>query len=155
MFTLHARRGGFRRPAAQRLTRTVQSMVMPKLKKALTNQVLKDLEALAKNNAEKYQTFWQEFGVYLKQGIAANPADAETINPLLRFKTNLNTEAWSSLDEYVTQMKDGQKEIYYIIGDDRSQFAQSTFGLFWRTRHGSAPAHRPDGFVHADGLAQV
>src|SRR5574339_246822 len=67
---------------------TVQaSGLMPKLKKVLTNQVLKDLEGLAKNNAETYQTFWQEFGVYLKQGIAANPADADTINPLLRFKT--------------------------------------------------------------------
>lgn len=105
---------------------TVQSSgLMPKLKKVLTNQVLRDLEALAKNNAEKYQTFWQEFGVYLKQGIAANPADAETINPLLRFKTNLNSETWSSLDEYVTRMKDGQKEIYYIIGDDPKSVLRS------------------------------
>src|SRR6266540_3062603 len=88
---------------------TVQSSgLMPKLKKVLTNQVLKDLEALAKNNAEKYQIFWQEFGVYLKQGIAATPADAESINPLLRFKTNLNPETWSSLDEYVLRMKEGQ-----------------------------------------------
>jgi len=105
---------------------TVQSSgLMPKLKKVLTNQVLKDLEALAKNNAEKYQTFWQEFGVYLKQGIAANPVDAETINPLLRFKTNLQTETWSSLDEYVTRMKAGQKEIYYIIGDDPKSVLRS------------------------------
>jgi molecular chaperone HtpG len=105
---------------------TVQSSgLMPKLKKVLTNQVLKDLEALAKNNAEKYQTFWQEFGVYLKQGIAANPADAETINPLLRFKTNLNSETWSSLDEYVARMKEGQKEIYYIIGDDPKSVMRS------------------------------
>jgi len=105
---------------------TVQSSgLMPKLKKVLTNQVLRDLEALAKNNAEKYQTFWQEFGVYLKQGIAANPADAETINPLLLFKTNLNSETWSSLDEYVSRMKDGQKEIYYIIGDDPKSVMRS------------------------------
>src|SRR5574339_273798 len=78
---------------------TVQSSgLMPKLKKVLTNQIMKELEGLAKNNAETYQTFWQEFGVYLKQGIAANPADADTINPLLRFKTNLQSETWSSLD---------------------------------------------------------
>ena len=105
---------------------TVQSSgLMPKLKKVLTNQVLRDLETLAKNNAEKYQPFWQEFGVYLKQGIAANPADADTINPLLRFKTNLNSETWSSLDEYVTRMKEGQKEIYYIIGDDPKSVLRS------------------------------
>ncbi len=98
---------------------TVQaSGLMPKLKKVLTNQVMRELETLAKNNAEKYQTFWQEFGVYLKQGIAASPVDAESINPLLRFKTNLNPETWTSLAEYVSRMKEGQKEIYYIVGED-------------------------------------
>ncbi len=105
---------------------TVQSSgLMPKLKKVLTNQVIRDLETLAKNNAATYQTFWQEFGVYLKQGIAANPAEAETINPLLRFKTNLNPETWSSLAEYAARMKEGQNEIYYIIGDDPKSVMRS------------------------------
>jgi len=105
---------------------TVQSSgLMPKLKKVLTNQVIKELENLAKNNAEKYHTFWQEFGVYLKQGIAATPADAESINPLLRFKTNLNPETWSALDEYVARMKEGQKEIFYIVGEDPKSVLRS------------------------------
>ena len=98
---------------------TVQSSgLMPKLKKVLTNQVIKELETLAKKDAEKYAAFWSEFGVYLKQGIAASPADTDTITPLLRFKTNTNPETWSSLDEYVSRMKDGQKVIYYIVGED-------------------------------------
>ncbi len=105
---------------------TVQSSgLMPRLKKVLTNQVIKELENLAKNNAEKYQAFWQEFGVYLKQGIAATPADAESINPLLRFKTNLNPETWSALDEYVSRMKEGQKEIFYIVGEDPKSVLRS------------------------------
>jgi HSP90 family molecular chaperone len=105
---------------------TVQSSgLMPKLKKVLTNQVLKDLEALAKNNAEKYQTFWQEFGGYLKQGIASTPADTDSLKPLLRFKTNLQAETWSSLDDYITRMKDGEKVIYYIIGDDPKSVMRS------------------------------
>jgi molecular chaperone HtpG len=105
---------------------TVQSSgLMPRLKKVLTNQVIKELENLAKNNAEKYHAFWQEFGVYLKQGIAATPADADSINPLLRFKTNLNPETWSSLDEYVSRMKEGQKEIFYIVGDDPKSVLRS------------------------------
>ncbi len=105
---------------------TVQSSgLMPKLKKVLTNQVMRELENLAKNNVEKYQAFWQEFGLYLKQGIASNPADADTINPLLRFKTNLNPETWSSLEEYVSRMKEGQKEIYYIVGEDSKSVLRS------------------------------
>jgi HSP90 family molecular chaperone len=98
---------------------TVQSSgLMPRLKKVLTNQVLKDLEALAKNDAEKYKTFWQEFGVYIKQGLASNATESEKLYSLLRFNTNLNPEAWTSLEDYTTRMKDGQKMIYYIIGED-------------------------------------
>ena len=98
---------------------TVQSSgLMPKLKKVLTNQVVRELENLAKKDTEKYAAFWSEFGVYLKQGIAASPADTDTITPLLRFKTNTNPETWSSLDDYVSRMKDGQKVIYYIVGED-------------------------------------
>ena len=98
---------------------TVQTVgLLPRLKKVVTGQVMKELENLAKNDAEKYETFWKEFGVYLKQGIAANPVDAESIQPLLRFKTNLHPESWSSLEDYAGRMKDGQKEIYYIVGED-------------------------------------
>ena len=98
---------------------TVQSVgLMPGLKKIVTGQVMKELERLSKDDVEKYETFWQEFGVYLKQGIAANPIDVESIQPLLRFKTNLNPETWSSLEDYAERMQDGQKEIYYIVGED-------------------------------------
>jgi molecular chaperone HtpG len=98
---------------------TVQSSgLMPKLKKVVTGQVMKELESLAKNDAEKYNIFWQEFGGYLKQGIAANPMGEESIHSLLRFKTNLNHESWSSLENYVGRMKADQKLIYYIVGDD-------------------------------------
>ena len=105
---------------------TVQSSgLMPRLKKVLTNQVIKELETLAKNNAEKYQTFWQEFGGYLKQGIASTAADADNLKPLLRFKTNLNAETWSSLDDYTSRMKGEEKIIYYIIGDDPKSVLRS------------------------------
>ncbi|MEW6406814.1 MAG: molecular chaperone HtpG, partial [Chloroflexota bacterium] len=105
---------------------TIQSStLMMRLKKVLTNQVIRELENLAKNNAEKYETFWHEFGVYLKQGVATVLADGETITPLLRFKTNLNPERWSSLEDYVGRMKEGQKHIYYIVGDDPKSVLRS------------------------------
>ena len=105
---------------------TVQSSgLMPKLKKVLTNQVIKELESLAKKDTEKYNNFWQEFGVYLKQGIAASPADVDTITPLLRFKTNLNPETWSSLEEYAARLQPDQKVIYYIVGEDPKSVLRS------------------------------
>jgi len=98
---------------------TVQSSgLMPRLKKIVTGQVIRELEKLAKNDIEKFNAFWEEFGIFLKQGVAAEPLGTEKIQPFLRFKSNLHSETWSSLDEYVERMKDKQKEIYYIIGND-------------------------------------
>jgi HSP90 family molecular chaperone len=105
---------------------TVQAVgLMPRLKKIVTGQVLKELETLAKNEVEKYNLFWQEFGGYLKQGVASAPAEAETLAPLLRFKTNLQPESWSALAEYVARMKDGQTVIYFIIGEDPKSVLRS------------------------------
>jgi molecular chaperone HtpG len=105
---------------------TVQSVgLMPGLKKIVTGQVMKELERLAKDEVEKYETFWSEFGVYLKQGIAANPIDVETIQPLLRFKTTIHPDSWSSLEDYAGRMKDGQKEIYFIVGEDPKSVLRS------------------------------
>src|SRR5215208_3968081 len=105
---------------------TIQSTaLMARLKKVVTGQIMKELETLAKNNAEKYQTFWKEFGVYLKQGVASSPTDAESITPLLRFKTNLHPETWSSLEDYVERMQPEQKEIYFIVGEDPKSVLRS------------------------------
>jgi molecular chaperone HtpG len=83
------------------------------------------LESLAKNNSEKYQTFWQEFGGFIKQGLASYSAEEDKLHSLLRFKTNLNPETWSSLDDYVSRMKEGEKFIYYIVGDDPKSVLRS------------------------------
>jgi molecular chaperone HtpG len=104
---------------------TVQTVgLMPRLKKVVTGQVIKEIEALAKNDPEKYGTFWKEFGVYLKQGIAASPAESENIQTLLRFHTSLHPDTWSSLEDYTGRMKDGQKAIYYIVGDDPNPYCE-------------------------------
>lgn len=105
---------------------TIQSTaLMARLKKVIAGQIMKELETLAKNDVGKYQTFWKEFGVYLKQGVATSPTESEVLSPLLRFKTNLYPEGWSSLEDYVGRMKPEQKEIYFIVGDDPKSILRS------------------------------
>jgi HSP90 family molecular chaperone len=105
---------------------TVQATgLMARLKKVITGQIMKELENLAKNDPEKYQTFWQEFGVYLKQGVATLPMESESIFPLLRFKTNLHPDSWSSLEDYVGRIKSDQKLIYFIVGEDPKSVLRS------------------------------
>ena len=99
--------------------------VIARLKKALTGQVMKELENLTKNEGEKFLEFWKEFGVFLKQGVATNQPDSEKIYPLLRFRTSLHPDAWSSFDDYVGRMSSEQKSIYFIIGDDQKSVIRS------------------------------
>ena len=105
---------------------TIQSNdLMARLKKAITGQVIKELETQAKNDVENYERFWKEFGGFLKQGVATNQADTEKIFPLLRFKTNLHPETWSSLNDYVGRIQPEQKNIYFILGDDANSVLRS------------------------------
>ena len=89
------------------------------LRKALTKRSLQMLEKLAKEDVDKYQQFWKEFGLVLKEGPAEDFGNKEAIAKLLRFASTHNdsSEQTVSLEDYVARMKEGQKAIYYITAD--------------------------------------
>lgn len=89
------------------------------LRKALTKRSLQMLEKLAKEDADKYQQFWKEFGLVLKEGPAEDFGNKEAIAKLLRFASTHNdsSEQTVSLEDYVARMKEGQEAIYYITAD--------------------------------------
>ncbi|WP_435929346.1 molecular chaperone HtpG [Dryocola sp. BD613] len=95
------------------------SRVTQNLRSALTKRVLQMLDKLAKDDGEKYQTFWKNFGLVLKEGPAEDNANQEAIAKLLRFATtHTDSSAQTvSLEEYVSRMKEGQEKIYYITAD--------------------------------------
>ncbi|KPZ70458.1 MULTISPECIES: molecular chaperone HtpG [unclassified Shewanella] len=97
------------------------------LRSGVTKRVLGMLEKMAKNDAEKYQAFWAEFGQVLKEGPAEDFANRERISGLLRFaSTHTNTAATDvSLDDYIGRMKEGQDKIYYIVADSHEAAANS------------------------------
>jgi molecular chaperone HtpG len=97
---------------------TVQSNpITRQLRKALTNRLLKELKNLAEDPA-KYTTFWTEFGVFIKEGIASDYANRDTLQELLRFHTtHTGADGWATLKEVVERMKPDQKALYYILGD--------------------------------------
>ena len=87
---------------------------------ALTRRVLDLLAKLASDEAEKYQTFWNEFGRVLKEGLAEDPANQERIAKLLRFSTTHTDRAEQdqSLQDYRQRMPAGQDRIFYVFGED-------------------------------------
>ncbi|MFN3333492.1 MAG: molecular chaperone HtpG [Caldilinea sp.] len=98
---------------------TVQSNpITRQLRKALTNRLLKELKNLAEEDVAKYATFWSEFGVFIKEGMASDYANREALQELLRFHTtHTGADGWATLKEVIERMKPDQKAIYYILGD--------------------------------------
>ncbi len=94
--------------------KTVDSM-----RKASVKKVLGLLEKMSKNDKEKYQTFWNEFGKVMKEGPAEDFSNKEQIAKLLRFSSTESDveEQTVTLEDYVSRMKDEQEEIYYITAD--------------------------------------
>ncbi|END2487852.1 molecular chaperone HtpG [Vibrio vulnificus] len=93
--------------------------VTQSLRGACTKRVLTMLERLAKNDTDKYQTFWKEFGLVMKEGPAEDYANREKVAALLRFASTEvdSAEQTVSLESYVERMKEGQDKIYYLTAD--------------------------------------
>ncbi len=92
------------------------------IRSANVKRVLGLLEKLAKDDAEKYQAFWREFGKVLKEGPAEDFGNREKIAGLLRFTTTKSEgDAQDvSLDQYIERMAEKQEKIFYITADTLS-----------------------------------
>ena len=89
------------------------------IRSGLTRRVLDLLARLAKDEAEKYATFWKEFGAVLKEGLAQDPANHAGLLPLLRFASThaSDNNPSVSLGDYLARMKSGQERIYYVLAE--------------------------------------
>lgn len=90
---------------------------LARIRKAVTGKVLSELASRAKKPEGGYETFWENFGPTLKEGIYEDGERRGEIAPLLRFRSSA-VEGWTSLADYVSRMKDGQDAIYYLVADD-------------------------------------
>ena len=89
------------------------------MRSALAKRALDLLARLAKDEPEKYATFWKEFGPVLKEGTGEDPSNREKILPLLRLSSTHEEgdEPKVTLADYIARMKSGQDRIYYLIAD--------------------------------------
>jgi molecular chaperone HtpG len=100
--------------------------VLRQLRRALTNRVFRELKTLAEQDAEKYATFWREFGVFLKEGAASDHSSHESVVELLRFRsTKSGDDQWVSFKQYAERMGGEQAAIYYVLGEDLKTVARS------------------------------
>ncbi len=102
-----------------------ENIIFTKISNTVTSQVLSFLTKKAKDKPEEYTEFWNEHGKYLKLGYS-DFTNMDKIKELLRFNSSHNEDekGLTSLEEYVSRFKEGQKEIYYAHGTGRLAIEQ-------------------------------
>lgn len=94
--------------------------LLDRLGKVITKRFLKLLEEEAAQRADAYTEFYAQFGLFLKEGAALDFTHKDQLVKLLRFESSLTEKGkTTSLADYVSRMKDGQKEIYYLVAPNR------------------------------------
>ncbi len=99
-----------------------QSKQISSIKSGAVKKVLGMLEGLAKNEPEKYETFWSQFGTVIKEGPIEDHGNKDRVAKLLRFaSTHTDSDKQDvALEDYVSRMKEGQEKIYYVTADSFS-----------------------------------
>src|SRR5690606_11566774 len=97
-----------------------KNAVVRKISESATTKTLNLLETMAKEDPAKYKIFWKEFGGVLKEGFHMNWEHLDELKRLLRFETSrLSAGEYAGLQDYVLNMKDGQKDVYYLTAESR------------------------------------
>lgn len=97
-----------------------ENALLEKIRSGAVKKVLGLLEDMARNEREKYQAFWKEFGQVIKEGPIEDFKNRDRIAKLLRFASTHNDSDVQnvSLEDYVGRMKEGQDKIYYITAEN-------------------------------------
>ncbi len=97
---------------------------LAKIRQGLVRRVLGELKKKADKAPDEYATFWRNFGAVLKEGLVEDGPTQEKILEVCRFASTA-ADGLTSLEDYASRMKEGQEAIYYIIGEDAAQVANS------------------------------
>lgn len=94
----------------------------------ITKRFIKHLEGVAKNETETYEKFWRTFSRYIKEGVVTSWEHKDALGKLLRFESTFTEPGkLTSFEDYVSRMKENQKDIYVLYGASRSQLENSPY----------------------------
>ena len=109
--------------------------LIQKLNKVISGRFLKFLDELSEKDAAAYDTFYDEYNRYLKEGIASDFTHREAIGKLLRYESSSTEKGKrTSLAEYVKRMPDEQKEIYFLLAPNREAAEASPYYEVFQAR---------------------
>jgi molecular chaperone HtpG len=95
------------------------------IRRRLVKKVLATVKELMGADADRYRTFWREFGRAVKEGLLSDFENRREILEICSFASSADPQRLTTLGEYVERMKDGQEEIYFMTGESRSTIEHS------------------------------
>ncbi|MFH8293715.1 MULTISPECIES: molecular chaperone HtpG [unclassified Streptomyces] len=94
------------------------------IRRRLAKKILASIKDLMSKDAEKYRTFWREFGPAVKEGLLDRTEDHKAILDIASFASTAGEEP-TTLADYLARMPEGQDKIYFMTGDSRAQIENS------------------------------
>ena len=104
------------------------SALIRKLNRLITKRFIKLLESEAKSNEENYNDFYKQYRNFIKEGVITDNDHRDDLSKLLRFESSMTDKGtMTSLDDYLSRMKESQDAIYYQVSSDRESIEAAPY----------------------------
>merc|ERR1712157_43792 len=103
-----------------------QNKILKVIRKNIVKKVLELIEEICEDK-DNFKKFYEQFGKNLKLGIHEDSTNRKKLAGYLRFYTSASGDDFCSFADYVSRMKENQKDIYYITGESKEVVAASAF----------------------------